>query len=99
MYRQRRTDRPKRQRPPIDKPIKINRHDDEGVIREGEAYTLAAFKRRLDLTDSAWWAMIKSGIPHKIIGKRKVILGKDVLAFLATLPNAGSIPEGESIPA
>ena len=68
--------------------IKKKLSEETGVIRDNEAYTLAAFKRRLDLTDSAWWALVKTGMPHKIIGKRKIILGKDALKFFAEMENA-----------
>lgn len=67
--------------------------ENEGVIRDNEGYTLEALKRRLDLSDSAWWALASKGFPQKQIGKRKLILGKDALDFLATLPNVESDAE------
>lgn len=65
----------------------VARDESAGVIRPDEAYTLDAFKRRLDLTDSAWRSLVDSGIPHKQLGKRKIVLGKDVLSYLESLPD------------
>lgn len=58
-----------------------------GYIRADEAYTLEEVKSRLDLTDSAWWALLQEGFPQKQLGKRKFILGKAIIAYLENLPD------------
>lgn len=78
--------------PKKDQPTRTDRPADEssGVIRADEAYTLDALKRRLDISDSAWWSLLEQGFPNKQLGKRKVILGREVLEFLQGLPNVST---------
>lgn len=67
-------------------------HEMAGVVRLDEMYTLESFKRRMNISDSAWRAMSDEGFPHKIRGKRKYILGKDAIAYMDSLPNADAAP-------
>jgi hypothetical protein len=72
---------------------KAERRKCEGVIRSDEAYTLEEVKLRLNLTDSAWWSLISRGLPHKQIGKRKMVLGEDILKYLRAQPDV-KVPQG-----
>jgi hypothetical protein len=58
----------------------------EGIIREGELYTLEQFKERLCLSNQAYWNLAKKGLPDRQIGKRKFIIGKEAIAWFASRP-------------
>jgi hypothetical protein len=53
-----------------------------GVIREGELYTLAAFKRCLSLSESAARALRLKGLPVIRFGKRGFVSGRRAIEFL-----------------
>ena len=65
----------------------------EGVVREGELYTVRQLKVRLGLSDSAWRAMRQRGLPHHLIGKRVFVSGREVIAFV----ERGLFDDGESV--
>lgn len=56
-----------------------------GVVNGQEAYTVKEFRARMDLTQSAFDAMRRRGLPVKRCGKRCFVLGRDLLAFLEGL--------------
>lgn len=53
-----------------------------GVIRSGELYTLVAFKAALGLSDAAYRALVREGLPVIRRGKRAFLLGSQVIAFM-----------------
>ena len=59
----------------------VRKDETSGVVRGDELYTLAAMKRKLDISDSALRSMINSGLKPVVIGKRKYFLGAEVLSF------------------
>jgi len=70
-----------------------NHSDHElGVIRSGEVYTLAAFKRRLAMKDTALRSDRKAGL--RVIrdkGKRAFVLGDDWIDFLKSFDEDDSV--------
>ena len=68
----------------------------EGVISEGELYTLEQAKKRLNLTDSAMRSLRVAGLPVVRFGKRAFVLGKHVIEFFERLENAGQGQSGVS---
>ena len=55
---------------------------DDGVIREGELYTLAALKERLKMADSALRNLRRCGIPVIRLGNRPFYSGRQVIEYL-----------------
>lgn len=53
-----------------------------GILRPGELLTLAAFKDRLHLTESAVRSMRLNGLAIRRIGKRHFILSDDVIDYV-----------------
>ena len=54
-----------------------------GVIRADEAYTLDELANRLGLGRAAIREARRRGLPIRTVGRRRFILGSDVLAFIA----------------
>ena len=53
-----------------------------GVLKPGELLTLAAFKSRMGLTDSAVRAMRRDGLPVLRIGKRHFVAADDAIHYI-----------------
>jgi hypothetical protein len=54
----------------------------DGVIREGELYTIGRFKSCLRLTESAVRALRIAGMPVIRFGKRAYVSGRQAIEFL-----------------
>lgn len=57
----------------------------EGVIRNGELYTLRQARARLGLTDSALRSLRRAGMPVIRFGKRAYVSGGEVIRFFEGL--------------
>jgi len=57
-----------------------------GVIAASECYTLDELQSRLQLGRAAWRTARQQGLPVRVVGRRKLVLGSDVLAWAETLP-------------
>lgn len=57
-----------------------------GVIDASQCYTLDELQSRLQLGRAAWRTARRQGLPVRIVGRRKLVLGRDVLAWAETLP-------------
>jgi hypothetical protein len=55
---------------------------DCGVVREGDVYTLRAFKRLLGVGDEGMRNMRRDGLRVVRYGKRAYVSGRDAVAFL-----------------
>lgn len=56
------------------------------VVREDEIVPLADFARRLGLGPSAMRTARRQGLRVRRIGRRKYILGRDLIAFFESRP-------------
>jgi hypothetical protein len=57
-----------------------------GVIEAGAVYTLAEVQRRLQLGKAAWRTARREGLPLRVVGRRKYVLGADVMTWIASRP-------------
>jgi hypothetical protein len=57
-----------------------------GEIREGSAYRLDELKRRLGLNDDALRKARRKGLRARKVGRRKLYIGSEVIAFLKGCP-------------
>lgn len=57
-----------------------------GAIRADEAYRLDDLKRRLGLNDDALRKARRRGLKARRVGRRKLYLGDEVIAFLRQCP-------------
>ncbi|MEL7500655.1 MAG: hypothetical protein AAFN77_23885 [Planctomycetota bacterium] len=53
-----------------------------GTISLNETYTLAEFKQRMGLTDTAMRALRRNGLPISRVGKRAFVVGAIAVQFL-----------------
>jgi hypothetical protein len=56
-----------------------------GVISAFEAYTLDELKSRLGIENKAWWRLRDAGCRSIVSGKRRIVLGSEVLRVLGEL--------------
>jgi hypothetical protein len=57
-----------------------------GEIREDAAYRLDELKRRLGLNDEALRKARRAGLRARKVGRRKIYIGREVIAFLLECP-------------
>jgi hypothetical protein len=57
-----------------------------GFVKDGECYTLDELQSRLQLGRAAWRTARQHGLPVRLVGRRKLVLGRDVLAWLESQP-------------
>lgn len=60
--------------------------DAAGAVRSDEAYRLDDLKRRLGLNDDALRKARRAGLKARKVGRRKLYLGDEVIAFLRQCP-------------
>lgn len=60
-----------------------------GSIRADEVLTLTEFVRRLGIGQKTWRSMKAAGLQSALIGKRRYILGRHVVAFIERLAENG----------
>ncbi len=53
-----------------------------GYISANELYTLTEIRRRLKMSNEAWWALRDKGCPHIPAGKQLLVYGADVIEWL-----------------
>jgi hypothetical protein len=63
-----------------------------GLIDRDAAYTLSEFQQRFSLGKAAWRTARAEGLPVRGVGRRKFILGADVISWLAAKPLDTSTP-------
>ena len=63
-----------------------------GVIRCGELYTLFRFKKLLGLTEAAFRALKRRGLPVFRTGKRAFLIGDEVIEFIRGLKSERESP-------
>jgi hypothetical protein len=57
-----------------------------GFIDRWSVYTIDEVKKRLRLGHHAWRTARSEGLPVRPVGRRKYVLGSDVLSWLETKP-------------
>lgn len=57
-----------------------------GVVSASEIYTLEELQSRLQLGRAAWRTARQQGLPVRRVGRRKLVMGRDVIAWLESQP-------------
>ncbi len=60
-----------------------------GAIHAEEAYPLREMCRRLGLGPKGWRTLRNTGLPVRIVGRQRFVLGRDLIDHLASLPVEG----------
>ena len=63
-----------------------------GPIRSDELYPLRELCRRLGLGTKGWRTLRNSGVPVRIVGKQRFVLGSELLRHFEALPVDEAIP-------
>lgn len=56
-----------------------------GSVRADELYTIDEVKRRLAMRDTSWRTLLRTGLPLRKIGKRKFVLGRELIDHIAAI--------------
>jgi hypothetical protein len=70
------------------------RREGDGWIQANRVYTLAEFKRRLSLGNHAMRMLRNRGLPVRMLGRQKLVVGRDFLALAMKLPTAEELRNG-----